>query len=134
MGALPPRPTITPSRTTMAPTGASPRAPASRASTRAAAIHASSLAGAGIFDVEAVQDTVDHRREHDAGGPQQNNTAEERVKAVEELAGDGRVFLDRAHAGQEQRRLVEGIEPGELVDVVVADGPDQQRCADQRQR
>ena len=47
MGALPPRPMIVPSRTTIAPTGTSPRAPAARASASASPIRPSSASAIG---------------------------------------------------------------------------------------
>src|SRR5690242_18133954 len=84
IGALPPRPTIAPSRTTIAPTGTSPRVPASRAIASACSIHWSSVGG--IFEVEPVQDAVDDRREHQAGRREQDHAAKQRIDAVENLA------------------------------------------------
>src|SRR6185437_8668974 len=85
-------------------------------------------------DAEAMQDPVHHRREHQSGRSEQDNTAEERVDAVEDLAGNGLHIDDRTHSGEQHRRLVKGVEPTHSLGGVVAKHADRQRARDNRSR
>src|SRR4051794_21478840 len=134
MGALPPRPTIAPPRTTTAPTGTSPRSAAMRASASASPIAMSSVL-AGIFEVEAVHEAMQDRREQHAIGHEQDDPAEQRVDAVEELRAVGPAILgQRPHAGHEQRRLMKGVDPREVREHDEAERADDQRHGHERQR
>lgn len=80
--------------------------------------------------MELVQEAVHHRREHHAHARDERQPAEQCVAAGKNLPGVRLVLRQRSHARQNHRRIFKRIQPGQPVEMVIAQDADAQRERD----
>ena len=72
------------------------------------------------LDVEAMQHAVKDRRQHEAGGDDDDETGQDRVGTGEDFSRLGLEFADRAHAGQDHRGIHIGIGDRHALEIRIA--------------
>lgn len=84
--------------------------------------------------MESMEQSVQERCHEQPGRRKENETGEKRIGAREKLAGGGMKFIDRAHPAENHRRVEEGIDPGEFLQLMIAEHADRQSHPDYAER
>lgn len=84
--------------------------------------------------MEVMQEAMIDGRDDDGDHRQESESTIKRVKGGEEFGRGGRHGIDRAHAGENHRRVQESIVPGELAKIAIARGPHDEADCDDHQR
>lgn len=71
-----------------------------------------------------MEEAHEEGRDHDAGGGDEHDAGEEGVGGGEELGAVSVEFSGGTHASQDHGGVVEGVDPWEVGEVVVAEGTD----------
>ncbi len=83
--------------------------------------------------MKAVEEPVHDRGRHDPDDDQEDDAGVQRVDRGEYLAGGGLKGVDGTHAAQDHRSVQERIDPGQLVQKMIAGDAQAQRSADDPQ-
>jgi len=88
--------------------------------------HSAAAKSLAIFQMKPVKNAVDNGSEQDADGNQQRQAAVERVEAGEQLAAPSLQRRERSHPREYHRCIREGVDPLQLLEIVVAGHASQQ--------
>ena len=80
------------------------------------------------FEVEAVEEMMKGRRQEHRDHRQKEHAAEQRICDGEDFRRWRSNRVHRSHAGEDHRSIERGIQPGEVVEEMVADRADSKRC------